>query len=72
MRSRISQSLDLEESLMLFSKERKVYNLNALKKQTKGISKIRDIFIGKVLPVVISFAVELGLFFCCYMEMSKT
>lgn len=72
MRSRISQSLDLEESLMLFSKERKMYNLNALKKQTKGISKIRDILIGKVLPVVISFAVELGLFFCCYMEMSKT
>lgn len=72
MRSRISQSLDLEESLMLVSKERKVYNLNALKKQTKGISKIRDILISKVLPVVISFAVELGLFFCCYMEMSKT
>lgn len=39
MRSRISQSLDLEESLMLVSKERKVYNLNALKNKQRAFQK---------------------------------
>lgn len=44
MRSRISQSLDLEERLMLVSKERKVYNLNALKKTNKGHFKNKRYF----------------------------